>query len=212
MPVTLQHQLRAAVVEFQEEKIQHLIQQSLASGMSPQEIVSQGLVPGLEEVGRLYSQGAYFLPELAMCSSTTQKAMDILDPLLSQGDRGNQSRIVMGTVAGDFHNIGKNMVISTLRGAGYEVLDFGIDVATDRFIEAVKETKPDILGLSALLLTTREMMQDVIESLVEANLRDQVKVIIGGCAVDQGFANAIGADGYGEDAVSALNLARRLIS
>ena len=208
--MSLQRQLQAAVVEFQEEDIQHLVRQSLASGMSAHEIVSQALLPAMEEVGRLYTRGEYFLPELVMCGDTTKKAMDILDPLLSQESRQRQGKIVIGTVAGDFHDIGKNMVISMLKGAGYEVFDLGIDVATARFVEAVQEVKPDLLGMSALLLTTREAMRDVISSLSQTNLRHQVKVIVGGCAVDQEFADTIGADGYGEDAAAAINLARCL--
>ena len=210
MALSLLQQLRVAVVSFQEDDIQDQVQRALTSGMSPREIITQGLLPGLEEVGHLYSRGEYFLPELVMCASTSQKAMDILEPLLAQRDCELRGRIVMGTVSGDFHDIGKNMVISMLKGAGYEVFDLGVDVPTARFVEAVKEMKPDIVGLSALLLTTREMMRDVIKSLLEAGLRDQVKVIIGGCAINGKFATTIGADGYGEDAVAAVNLVRRL--
>ncbi len=210
MAPSLLQQLRVAVVSFQEDDIQDLVQRALTSGMTAREIITQGLLPGLEEVGHLYSRGEYFLPELVMCASTTQKAMDILEPLLAQRDRELGGRIVMGTVSGDFHDIGKNMVISMLKGAGYEVYDLGVDVPTTRFVEAVKEMKPDILGLSALLLTTREMMRDIIESLREAGLRDQVKVIIGRCTINSKFAATIGADGYGEDAVAAVNLVRRL--
>lgn len=183
MSSTFEQDLSVAVIEFREEEIQSIVRQALDTGMEPQEVVLKGLLPGLAEVGRLYGQGEYFLPELVMCGSTVKTAMDILDPLLSTGDSGQRVEIVIGTVAADFHDIGKNIVISMLKGAGYGITDLGIDVATSTFVETVKKKKPQILGMSALLLTTRQMMAEVILALREAGVRDHVKVIVGGCAV-----------------------------
>jgi 5-methyltetrahydrofolate--homocysteine methyltransferase len=139
--------------------------------------------------------------------------MDILDPLFaSAGGEGRPGRVVIGTVQGDVHDIGKNMVITMLKGSGYEIIDLGVNVATPDFVNAVRQHRPDILALSALLLTTRAKMTQVINGLVEAGLRSDVRVLVGGCPVDQNFADQIGADGYGRDAIDAVGVANRLVS
>ena len=212
MSTELQERLYAAVVGFEDEEIEGLIHLALDSGMSPQEIMVNCLVPALDEVGRYYSEGTYFVPELIMCGNAVKLAMGILNPLIeAQGGEGRPGRLVMGTVAGDLHDIGKNMVVTMLKGSGYDVIDLGVDVSSETFVEAVREHQPDILALSALLLTTREEMKGVVESLTEAGLRDQVKVIIGGAPVDQAFTDQIGADGFGEDAPDAVRVANRLV-
>ena len=212
MSTELQERLYAAVVGFEDEEIEGLIHLALDSGMSPQEIMVNCLVPALDEVGRYYSEGTYFVPELIMCGNAVKLAMDILNPLIeAQGGVGRPGRLVMGTVAGDLHDIGKNMVVTMLKGSGYDVIDLGVDVSSETFVETVREHQPDILALSALLLTTREEMTGVVESLTEAGLRDQVKVIIGGAPVDQAFTDQIGADGFGEDAPDAVRVANRLV-
>ncbi len=206
------NELRAAVIDFQEEEVERLTRQALAAGAAPNDIMTQGLVPALAEVGRRYSTCEYFLPELVMCGSAVKAAMAILDPILESGGTSKRpGRVVIGTVAGDLHDIGKNMVISMLKGSGYAILDLGVDVPAERFTQAVREQRPDVLGLSALLLTTREEMRTVIGALDAAGLRDKVKIMVGGCAVDQKFADEIGADGFGPDAPSAVALARRLV-
>lgn len=213
MQTSTQEGLRWAVVVFEEDVAEGLTRQALASGLSPQDIMRDSLIPALEEVGRLYAAGEYFLPELVMVGNTAQRVMDVLQPLIDDQEGSRRPlRVVIGTVAGDLHDIGKSMVITVLKGAGYEVIDLGIDVPTSAFVAAVRDHRPRLLGMSALLLTTREMMRQVIHALVEAGLRDEVKIIVGGCSVSQGYADAIGADGYGKDAISAVHLARELLA
>ena len=213
MQTSTQEELRWAVVMFKEDVAEGLTRQALASGLSPQDIMGGSLILGLEDVGRLYAAGEYFLPELVMVGNTAKRIMDVLQPLIDDQEGSRRpGRVVIGTVAGDLHDIGKSMVITVLKGAGYEVIDLGIDVPTSAFVAAVRDHRPRLLGMSALLLTTREMMRKVIDALVEAGLRDEVKIIVGGCSVSQGYADAIGADGYGKDAISAVRLARELLA
>jgi corrinoid protein of di/trimethylamine methyltransferase len=208
----MQARLQQAIIDFNDEAIQGLTREALAAGLDPQEIILGGLAPGLEEVGRLYSEGEYFIPELVMCGNTMRGAMEILDPLIeSQGSGKRLGKIIIGTVEGDLHDIGKDLVSSMLRGSGFEMHDLGVNVPAQVFVEQTAKLRPDILALSALLLSTRVAMRDVIDALVEAGLRDSVKVIVGGAPVTQEFADKIGADGYGEDAVQAAHLARRLM-
>lgn len=213
MSTSISEQLSRAVINFDEEMIGELVRQALEIGMSPHQIMLESLVPALDEVGRRYSTGEYFLAELVMCGDVVKQAMDILDPLFAaQEGAGRPGRVVIGTVEGDMHDIGKNMVLIMLKGTGYEIFDLGVNVKASLFLEAVQRHKPDILALSALLLTTREKMSQVISVLTEAGVRDQVKVMVGGCPVDQEFANLIGADGYGQDAIEAVQVANRLVN
>jgi corrinoid protein of di/trimethylamine methyltransferase len=208
----LQERLQQAIIDFEDEAIQELTREALAAGLGPQEIILGGLAPGLEEVGRRYSEGEYFIPELVMCGNAMQAAMAILDPLIeSQGARARAGRIVIGTVEGDLHDIGKNLVSSMLRGSGFEIHDLGVNVPAHVFVEQVARLQPDILALSALLLSTRATMREVVDALVEAGLRDRVRIIVGGAPVTQEYADSIGADGYGADAVDAAHVARRLM-
>jgi len=213
MSLSLNNLLELAVIEFRSDEIDDLVSTALAAGMTPNQIMLEGLVPGLDEVGRLYSNGIYFLPELVMCGDVVKQAMDILDPLFAKGTGATRpGRVVIGTVEGDIHDIGKNMVIIMLKGSGYEIIDLGVNVDTSMFVDAMQEYNPDILALSALLLTTRIKMGKVIDALIEADIRDQVKVMVGGCAVDLAFATQIGADGYGADAVEAVRVAKRMMA
>jgi corrinoid protein of di/trimethylamine methyltransferase len=208
----MQARLQQTIIDFDDEAIQGLTREALAAGLEPQEIILGGLAPGLEEVGRLYSEGEYFIPELVMCGNTMRGAMEILDPLIeSQGAGKRLGKIIIGTVEGDLHDIGKDLVSSMLRGSGFEMHDLGVNVPAQVFVEQTAKLRPDILALSALLLSTRVAMRDVIDALIEAGLRDSVKVIVGGAPITQEFADKIGADGYGEDAVQAAHLARRLM-
>jgi corrinoid protein of di/trimethylamine methyltransferase len=205
-----QEQLKQAIINFKDEEIGDLTRQALAAGMEPEDIILNGLAPGLEEVGRLYTAGEYFIPELTMCGNAMKAAMAILDPLIeAKGTGTRRGTVLIGTVEGDLHDIGKNLVVSMLRGSGFETHDLGVNVPTATFVEQVRQLNPDVVGLSALLLTTREAMGEVIKALETAGLRDQVKVIVGGSPVTQKFADEIGADGFGEDAVAAAHLARK---
>ena len=210
-PTTLGQRLSQAIVELREDAVGELVQEALAVQMPRQDLLAS-IGSALEEVGNRYASGEYFLPELVMCGSMTKEAMAALQPLLETGGADRQrGRVVIGTVAGDLHDLGKNLVISMLTGAGFEVHDLGINVPSERFVTAIREYHPDVLGLSALLLTTREEMRRVIQALDTAGLRTQVRVIIGGCVVTEQFARDIGADGFGKDAVAAVRLVRRFV-
>ena len=153
-----------------------------------------------------------YVPEMLVSATTMKRGLDIIKPLLQSGEIQNRGTIVMGTVKGDLHDIGKNLVTMMMEGAGFKIIDLGVDVKIDNLLETLKKEKADILGLSALLTTTMPEMQNVIEALEEAGLREQVKVIVGGAPIDQVFADTIGADGFGKDAVEAVQLARDLMA
>ena len=209
----LHAQIAQAIIDFDMDNIENLTRQALETGIPAQDLVMGGLSAGMGVVGERYNTGEYFLPELMMCAETMKLSMAILEPhLQDEGGSHAIGTVVIGTVAGDMHDIGKNIVISMLQGAGFEVHDLGIDVPTDKFIEEVKNIKPDILGLSALLLTTREFMRDIITALQEAGIRGEVKVIVGGCPITQSFADKIGADGYAANALDAVQVAQTVLS
>ena len=163
-------------------------------------------------VGRKFSNNEIFVPEMLVAAVTMNKGLALLKPFLQQSGAESKGRIIMGTVKGDLHDLGKNLVIMMLEGAGFEVLDMGVDINVDSLIATVKEIKPDVLGLSALLTTTLPEMAKVIEALEANNIRDEVKVMIGGAPVDAAFSDKIGADGYGRDAAEAVQIARQLIT
>jgi 5-methyltetrahydrofolate--homocysteine methyltransferase len=185
--------------------------QALEQGVQPMDIVSEGIGPAMREVGRLFEEGECFVPELLIAARATKEVFQVLRPLLVQAGAKSAGRIVLGTVQGDLHDIGKNLVAAMLEGGGFEVTDLGVDVPPDKFIAAVRETKAQIVGLSALLTTTLPAMKNVIEALRAAGIRDAVKVMVGGAPVTQGYAESIGADGYGENAAVSVDLARRLV-
>ena len=185
--------------------------QALEQGVKPMEVVSEGISPAMKEVGRLFEEGEYFVPELLISAKATKEVFRVLRPLLAHAGAKPAGRIILGTVQGDLHDIGKNLVAAMLEGGGFEVSDLGVDVSSDMFIAAVRETKPQIVGLSALLTTTLPAMKNVIEALRAAGIRQGVKVMVGGAPVTQGYAESIGADGYGENAAASVDLARRLV-
>jgi 5-methyltetrahydrofolate--homocysteine methyltransferase len=184
---------------------------ALESGADPMSLVSEGISPAMTEVGRQFGEGDCFVPELLMSARATKEVFEILRPLLSQKGTKPVARVVLGTVRGDLHDIGKNLVGALLEGGGFEVIDLGVDVPPERFVAAVQDKKPEIVGFSALLTTTLPAMKATLEALRNAGIRGQVKVMIGGAPVTASYADAIGADGYGENAGAAVDLARRLI-
>jgi 5-methyltetrahydrofolate--homocysteine methyltransferase len=189
-----------------------LIQDALKAGIPPSKILSDGLVAGMDVVGEKFRCDEIFMPEVLISAKAMQAGMDILRPKLIETGAKLAGKIVLGTVKGDLHDIGKNLVGMLMEGAGYQVIDLGIDVPIEKFVEAVKSNRPNIVGLSALLTTTMPMMKLVIESLTEAGVRDTVKIMVGGAPVTEKFAKEIGADGYAPDAASAVAKARELIS
>lgn len=187
-----------------------LTQEALVQGISPAVILNDALVAGMDVVGEKFRRDELFMPEVLIAAKAMQAAMTVLRPSLIETGVETAGTIVIGTVQEDLHDIGKNLVGMLFEGAGYQVIDLGVGVAPGRFVEAVRTHKPDIVGLSSLLTTTMPRMREVIESLVEAGLRDNVKVMVGGAPVTEKFAQDIGADGYSPDAASAVEKARIL--
>ena len=212
-PTALKSRIAEAIVDFDMDHIEELTHEALRAGIPAHDLVLDGLSVGMTIVGERYASREYFLPELVMCAETMKLAMAVLEPhLASETGPKSAGKVLIGTVAGDLHDIGKNIVASMLQGAGFEVHDLGVDVPTASFIRHIRDTKPDIVGLSALLLTTREAMADVISALREAGIRQEVKVIVGGCPITPDFAEAIGADGFAADALEAVQVAKALLA
>ena len=198
------------ILDMDDENICDKVQEALDAGLSPQDILEKGMVSAMDEIGRLYEEGDFFIPEMLVCAETMKKGMEILRPQLSKAGVEPAGKIVAGTVKGDLHDIGKSLLCMMLEGAAFEIIDLGADVDEAKFIEAVKEFKPDFLAMSAMLTTTRENMKTVIDLLDEAGLRDQVKVLVGGAPVNQDFADKIGADGYASDANRAVAMIKKM--
>lgn len=183
---------------------------AIAEGIEAKTILNEGLMPGMDHVGIEFKAGNLFVPEVLRSAKSMQEAMNIIRPILAETGSVPAGKIILGTVKGDLHDIGKNLVGMMCEGAGFEVIDIGKDVDPAAFVEAVNEHQPDILGISALLTTTMLSMERTIKALVEAGVRDSVKVLIGGAPVTQDFADQIGADGYASNAASASDLAKEI--
>ena len=192
------------------EAVAELVQDALDAGMAPSEVLSDALLAGMDEVGRDFKAGVLFVPEVMFSARAMKAGMAVLRPLLAESDMASSGKCVIGTVKGDLHDIGKNLVTMMLDGGGFEAIDLGIDLEPGTFVDAVREHKPDLVGISALLTTTMTHMQTTIEALEEAGLRDSVKIMIGGAPVTADFAKQIGADAYAPDAATAVELAREL--
>ena len=203
--------IKESLISGDIEKTEELTTAALASGTPAKEIMDRGLIPGLDEVGRRFQEGEYFFPELLVSGAAMKTALARLKPELVKSGGAITGKYVIGTVRGDIHDIGKNIVIMMLEGNGWDVTDMGIDVPTDAFVKAVKEADCQILGMSALLTTTIPRLAETIEALRKEGLRDKVKVMVGGVSVTKEYAVEIGADAYGEDAVDAVAEAKRLI-
>lgn len=200
-------ELRQAVLEGDEIRAEELAGQALEEGAEPLAVLQKGAVAGIYEAGRLWREGTYFLPDIILTTEAYNVVSALTEPLLQASDVSRKGKVLIGSVEGDAHEIGKNIVIALLRCASYEVIDLGIDVKTDLFLKKVKELEPDLLGLGAYMTTTMRRMGEIVEALKEAGLRDGLKVMVGGAAVTAGFAESIGADGYGKDAADAVRLA-----
>lgn len=185
--------------------------EALAENTDPMELVTRYMIPAMDEVGRRFECEQYFVPELLLSARAMKSAMELIRPLLAARGAEPLGRVVIGTVKGDLHDIGKNLVASMLEGGGFEVIDLGADVAPEKFVEAVAARNANIVALSALLTVTMPAMKTTIEALKAAGLRDRVKVLVGGAPLTQRYADEIGADGYGENASVAVSLARRLV-
>lgn len=202
-------EIAQAIINGQRDKAKELAQKAVEAGVSPRQVIDEGLIAGMNVVGVKFKANEFYVPEVLIAARAMHTAMDYLKPLLTGADIQPVGRAVIGTVKGDLHDIGKNLVAIMLQGAGFEVTDIGIDVPAEKFIEATKESGSKLVCLSALLTTTMPAMKDVIDALRAAGV--DAKIIIGGAPVTQAFANEIGADGYAPDAASAVDKAKELL-
>lgn len=200
-----------AIINGNHEDVEELTKEGLDAGVAVGAILNQAMIAAMDEVGKKFASGEIYVPEMLVSAFTMKKGMELLKPLLAGEANRYRGKILIGTVRGDLHDIGKNIVVMTLEGAGFEVIDLGVDQDVEDVIRRVEEEQPQILGLSALLTTTMPEMARVIEALARKGLRDQIKVIIGGAPVSAEFAVQVAADGYGRDATEAVALARELI-
>ncbi len=193
------------------EIVAELVQEALDQGMEPGKVLSDALIAGMDEVGKDFKAGDLYVPEVLIAARAMHAGMNILRPLLVEGDVPSAGKYLIGTVSGDLHDIGKNLVKMMIEGAGFETVDLGTDVNPQAFVDAVREHHPTLVGMSALLTTTMTSMKITIEALTEAGLRDSVKIMVGGAPVTAAFAKEIGADAYAPDAASAVDMARELV-
>ena len=200
------------VIKGDASVIETEVNKALNEGVSAQDILAKGLISGMNVVGERFKDGDMFLPEVLMSARAMHRGLGIVRPLLAKSRQISLAKIIMGTVEGDIHDIGKKIVSFLFQGNGFDVIDLGIDLKAEVFIQAIEEHKPDILGMSALLTTTMLNMGKVIELLEEKGLREKIKVIVGGAPVSEEFAKSIGADGYAPEAASAVELVRKLIA
>jgi 5-methyltetrahydrofolate--homocysteine methyltransferase len=204
--------LSQAVIAGQEARVKELTQAAINSGADPLAIINEGLIAGMNVVGASFKSGQMFVPEVLMSARTMSAGMELVKPLLGGQEVPSAGKVVIGTVKGDLHDLGKNLVAMMLESGGFNVVNLGIDLAPEKFVQAVKDYQPQVVGLSALLTTTMLVMKDVIELLKEEGLRDKVKVVIGGAPISYDFASEIGADGFAPDAASAVELCRKLLA
>ncbi|MHC1724793.1 MAG: corrinoid protein [Syntrophobacteraceae bacterium] len=204
-------QIKEIVVSGKHKEIEKIVRAALDENTDPGAIINDGLIAAMDIVGKKFGSGEIYVPEMLVAAATMKKGLEIIKPLLKGESAQPKWTILMGTVKGDLHDIGKNLVIMMLEGAGFKVVDLGVDLSAEKVVEKVREIKPDVLGLSALLTTTMPEMQKVIGLIREQGLRESVRIMVGGAPVDSAFAEKIGADGYGKDAADAVQLAKKLI-
>ena len=202
--------IAAALIEGEDGDVDRLTKQALEEGIEALEIMDDGLIAGMGIVGIKFREAMIFVPEVLACARAMKAGMKYIEPILSESGVKPIAKVLMGTVKGDLHDIGKNLCIMMLRGSGFEVVDLGVDTSDDEFIDAIEEHQATILGMSALLTTTMPNMGKTIEALIDADVRDDVMVMVGGAPVTQEFADDMGADGYGKDALSCVSLAKKL--
>jgi 5-methyltetrahydrofolate--homocysteine methyltransferase len=205
-------ELYEAVVSGNAKATQAITQQALADGVDPLKLVNEYMVPAMDEVGRRFEANEYFVPELLISARAMKASLELIRPLLTARGDKPVGRVAIGTVKGDLHDIGKNLVGSLLEGGGFEVIDLGVNVSPEKFIATVNEKQANIVAMSALLTTTMPSMKTTIDALKQAGVRDKVKVLIGGAPITQKYADEIGADGYSESAVGAVALAKKAVA
>ncbi|RLB15427.1 MAG: cobalamin-binding protein [Deltaproteobacteria bacterium] len=203
--------IKDAIINGKYKEIEGMVSQLIKDGVDLKQLIDEGMIAAMDVVGEKFANSEIFVPEMLVSAVTMQKGLDLIKPLLKGEETKTRGTIVMCTVKGDIHDIGKNLVNMMLEGAGFKIIDLGVDLSVDQLMKQVKEIQPDILGLSALLTTSMPQMKKVIETLEHAGLRKTIKVMVGGAPVDKKFADAIGADGYGADAAEAVKLARTFV-
>ena len=206
----LMQDIAAALIEGEHQTVDQLSRQALDDGIEALEIMDDGLIAGMGIVGIKFRENFIFVPEVLSCARAMKAGMAHIEPILSASGVENAGTVIMGTVKGDLHDIGKNLCIMMLRGAGFEVIDLGVDTSEDEFMDAVEEHGAPLMGMSALLTTTMPNMGKTIEAFIDADLRDDVQIMVGGAPVTQEFADDMGADGYGKDALACVSLAKEL--
>ena len=204
--------IAAALIEGEDDVVDRLTQQALADGIEALEIMDDGLIAGMGIVGIKFREAMIFVPEVLACARAMKAGMNYIEPILSDSGVEPIAKVLMGTVKGDLHDIGKNLCIMMLRGSGFDVIDLGVDVAEDTFIDAVEDSGAKVLGMSALLTTTMPNMGRTIEAFIDADIRDDVLIMVGGAPVTQEFSDDMGADGYGADALSCVAVAKELFA
>ena len=209
--MALSQRLFDAIVDGKAPLAKSIVEEELKAGVDPVELISGTMIPAMDEVGKLFQEEEYFVPELMLAGRAMKAAMDPLRPLLAASGAKPVGTVIAGAVKGDLHDIGKNLVISMLEGAGFKVVDLGSDVTPQKFVEAIREHKPEIVCLSALLTVTMTSMKSTIEAIREAGLRKDVKILVGGAPLSEKYAMEIGADGFGSSATDAVALARRQV-
>ena len=205
-------ELRESVVAGKVKEATEQVQKLLEEGTAPDAMMNDAMIPAMDVVGDLFQKGEVYLPEMLMAAKAMKAGLEILKPRMVQGEATSAGTVVIGTVRGDMHDIGKNLLSIALEGAGFKVVDLGIDVPPEAFVQSVKEHQPQVLGLSALLTTTMIAMREVIEAVQEAGLRDTVRIMIGGAPVTKEFADEIGADFFGPDSTSGKDFTRKVVS
>ena len=204
------HEIASKLYAGEADEVNQLVRQALDQGMAPGQVLSGGLIAGMDQVGRDFKAGELFVPEVLIAARAMHAGMSVLRPLLAQSGAPTAGKYVIGTVKGDLHDIGKNLVKMMVEGAGFEVIDLGTDVPPVKFVAAVREHQPKLVGMSALLTTTMVNMKATVEALQEAGVRGSVKVMVGGAPLTEAFARQIGADAYAPDAATAVDVARSL--
>ncbi len=200
-----------AILGGDENKVAELVEQALKGGTSPDQVLNEGLIKGMNVVGELFKKDELYLPEVIVSAKAMKRGTNILRPLLSGDKQENSGIMLLGTVKGDIHDIGKNLVKTMMEGAGFEVIDLGIDIDAETFVQKAVEVKPQLIAMSALLTTTMAYMKIIIDAMREKGIRDQLKIMVGGAPVTQAFATEIGADGTASNAAAAVEVARSLI-
>lgn len=203
--------IQNSIITYKPAKTKELCQQALAEGLEPQVILSEGLIAGMSVIGAKFKENKIYVPEVLISAKATHAGLDILKPILSERKSKPVGKFMIGTVKDDLHDIGKNLVAMMMEGAGFEVINLGVNIDPDKFVDGIKEHQPDIVGMSSLITSTLHSVEDTIKAIEAAGLRNQVKILVGGAPVTEEWALQIGADGYGKDATASVDAARKLM-